>query len=203
MYREQTPCLFGDFGACGVGAGVCDNDNFCCQTLWGSSCADEVESNGCGDCGSGFDYCGDGYCWGDETCKDCPEDCGQCGGTGDCGETQSGPGCDDPSVQACVCWYDSFCCNYVWDQACADAVEKNWCGWCETPDPCGGMGPGADDIQGEMPGAWRLLLSPFPGALDLDAEVGKVHVQIEHRIARRGGDLDGPGQVCFRRPLSA
>ena len=120
---------------------VCAEDAFCCQSEWDDICASEVESLGCGDCIGGPPECGDGLCAIGETCETCPEDCGPCGGTGDCCEPQEGPGCEDPTVQACVCEEDSFCCGYTWDQVCVDEVAEFDCGDCDG----GGCGNGACD----------------------------------------------------------
>ncbi|MCH7702965.1 MAG: hypothetical protein IID37_14880 [Planctomycetes bacterium] len=73
------------------------------------------------------------------------------------------PGCDeigvgDPAeVEACVCDLDSFCCDVIWDDACASFVELFGCGSC-LPANCGagngdccleaGNGsPGCDDEE--------------------------------------------------------
>jgi hypothetical protein len=54
------------------------------------------------------------------------------GGGGDCCMAHAGPGCDDATVQACVCATDSFCCEDTWDALCAGAAGSE-CG------ACGGM----------------------------------------------------------------
>ena len=119
---------------------VCDQDLYCCESEWDYTCAAEVESFACGECLGGTD-CGDGICAPGETCALCPEDCGPCGGSGDCCEPHDGPGCDDPTVQACVCKDDSFCCEYTWDEVCVEEVKTFGCGDCEG----GGCGNGACD----------------------------------------------------------
>ena len=49
---------------------------------------------------------------------------------------QSSPGCDDPSIQECVCAFDSFCCDNEWDQICVNEVPTGNgtpCGSCGSP----------------------------------------------------------------------
>lgn len=117
---------------------VCLEDAYCCNTAWDSICAGEVESLGCGSCEGGPE-CGNGQCQAGESCESCPEDCGACPGQGDCCEVQDGPGCDDPTIQACVCAEDSFCCEFTWDSICVEEVEEFGCG------DCGGGGGGCGD----------------------------------------------------------
>jgi hypothetical protein len=119
---------------------VCELDSYCCQTAWDYTCATQVESFACGEC-VGSTNCGDGLCVAGETCGNCPDDCGPCGGTGSCCEAQSGPGCGDPTVQACVCKKDAFCCQYTWDQVCVDEITAFNCGDCAG----GGCGNGLCD----------------------------------------------------------
>ncbi len=39
-------------------------------------------------------------------------------------------GCDDSSIESCVCAVDSFCCTDEWDAQCVDEVESLGCGTC-------------------------------------------------------------------------
>ena len=59
-----------------------------------------------------------------------------CAYDGPCCQANSSPGCEDPSVSACVCAIDAMCCTESWMPHCADiaAVE---CGL-----DCGGVCPG-------------------------------------------------------------
>ena len=41
-----------------------------------------------------------------------------------------GPGCDDGSIETCVCDVDPFCCESAWDQVCVDLVDSRGCGSC-------------------------------------------------------------------------
>lgn len=69
---------------------------------------------------------------------DVDPDCGGGGGEGDCCTDTNMPGCEDPTVQACVCDIDAFCCNNEWDNTCAGIAEA-MCGL-----NCGG-GPVSHD----------------------------------------------------------
>jgi hypothetical protein len=122
---------------------VCEADVYCCETEWDDICVGEVDSEGCGSCDGGGPVCGDGECSAGEACDNCPDDCGPCGGTGSCCEVQETEGCDDPTIQACVCAEDSFCCDFKWDSICVDEIADFGCGSCEA----GGCGDGqcADD----------------------------------------------------------
>jgi hypothetical protein len=117
---------------------VCADDAYCCETKWDGICAGEVESMGCGSCNGTGPECGDGSCDAGEDCQVCPEDCGPCGGTGSCCEPQDTPGCDNPTLQACVCAQDSFCCEFTWDGICVEEVAEFGCGSCDG----GGCGDG-------------------------------------------------------------
>lgn len=55
------------------------------------------------------------------------------GGDHDCCEV-GGPGCNDATVQACVCAQDSYCCETEWDAQCVAEVDSFGCG------DCGGAG---------------------------------------------------------------
>jgi len=144
---------------------VCKSDPFCCNNTWDSMCATGVTSLGCGACN--VVVCGDGKCNGTEDCSNCPWDCGDCCGDGECegnkGETcyscdddcgacpdtnscclpHAKPGCASAAVQACVCKIDQFCCNNSWDDFCA--AEADDCGTCNG-DCCAAHGnPGCVD----------------------------------------------------------
>lgn len=55
-----------------------------------------------------------------------------------CCEVSSEPSCEDPELAKCVCSFDPFCCNYLWDGFCVQEVESLGCGSCDTP--MGGVG---------------------------------------------------------------
>jgi hypothetical protein len=121
---------------------VCAQDSYCCDVKWDSICAGEVTSLGCGSCEAG-PKCGNGKCEAAESCTTCEQDCGPCDQPGDCCHVQQTKGCNDPTIQACVCAQDSFCCNYSWDQICVNEVEELGCGSCSG----GGCGDGACGVD--------------------------------------------------------
>jgi len=47
----------------------------------------------------------------------------QCPGEGSCLEDTGSPGCDDEECCCKICTYDPFCCNFLWDDVCAQAAE--------------------------------------------------------------------------------
>lgn len=89
---------------------VCSYDSYCCSTSWDSLCADEVEDYGCGSCSGGG-----------------PVDPGD---TGNCCYANGGAGCSNPTIEACVCAADSWCCAFEWDEICAEEVTEYGCGTC-------------------------------------------------------------------------
>ena len=110
-----------------VAACVCAGDVFCCFTSWDSICVSEVESMGCGSCGGGNPV----------------------QGPGNCCEPHGTPGCSNPSIQNCICAFDSYCCEVEWDGICADEVEGDGCGSCSGCAPnCGGKQCGPDGCGG-------------------------------------------------------
>jgi hypothetical protein len=58
-------------------------------------------------------------------------------GMGDCCIDNNSPGCEDETVQSCVCAIDDFCCETEWDNTCA-GIAANQC------DSCGGGGGDED-----------------------------------------------------------
>jgi hypothetical protein len=144
-YAEQPAC----------GDGVCDSDESCdsCSTDCGeceeSFCGDGACDVAAGECeycpedcapACGPAICGDGICDGDETCADCPDDCGQCPavcGNGDCEPTEDCASCE-ADCGAC----DSEC----GDGTCAPDED---CTSCE--EDCGPCGPVCGDGVCEAP----------------------------------------------------
>lgn len=112
---------------CGPCEGYCGD--FYCDPNLGESC--DWCPNDCGSCGG---YCGDYYCdaYLGETCENCVNDCGQCGSS-DCCTAQSTPRCDDGEVAECVCSFDPYCCQAVWDDVCVSEAQQSCglsCGSC-------------------------------------------------------------------------
>ncbi|HWB81004.1 MAG TPA: hypothetical protein VG755_38840 [Nannocystaceae bacterium] len=97
-------CAPQDGPGCGGGAiedCVCAFDDFCCTDTWDDLCVQEAN-----------DSC-DAMC-----------DGGGGGGGASCCDAQDTPGCDDMTVQDCVCSFDDFCCTDSWDDLCVqEAVE--------------------------------------------------------------------------------
>lgn len=108
---------------------VCAEVTSCCSDRWTPTCAGLVDELGCGQCG-GVDGTGD-------------EDPGDSGGSNqDCCAGGPQGGCNDATVQACVCAEFDFCCDAAWDKVCASAVEALGCGH------CGGIGDTGDSTTG-------------------------------------------------------
>ncbi|MFO0572028.1 MAG: hypothetical protein U0263_40775 [Polyangiaceae bacterium] len=53
-----------------------------------------------------------------------------------CESTPFVPGCTNPTVQACVCAKDPYCCSVDWDAKCASETLLFKCGVCPTPAVC-------------------------------------------------------------------
>ena len=148
----------------------------CCAGAWGPECVAAVDSLGCGVCveppkgeccaahrGGGCLDAGVESC----VCAVAPECCADVwteacvalvdeAGCGMCEEEEKtacctpgdGPGCSDPTIEACVCAQDPFCCQAQWDGACVQKVDQLGCGTCqpELGDCCqAGEGPGCVD----------------------------------------------------------
>lgn len=106
-------CTASDSGGCAadstVESCVCGQDAYCCDTKWDDTCVGEIDTFGCGQCGTGG---------------------GQPQG-GQCCTASDVAGCsDDATVESCVCGQDSFCCSSKWDQTCVDEVTSFGCGTC-------------------------------------------------------------------------
>ncbi|WP_437673225.1 hypothetical protein [Sorangium sp. So ce131] len=92
----------------------------------------------------------------------------------DCVNPHPFPGCNDASVQSCVCAADPYCCNTQWDSICVDEVTSLHCApasasvigrlQCAAPDGAGtvtsalafvalsmpGLGSGVTDANGDF-----------------------------------------------------
>ena len=115
---------------------VCDQDSYCCETDWDSICVDEVEEFGCGVCPGGGTTTGgftttggDESTGGDATTTSGGTSTGGDGGE-ECCSAHLGLGCDDESVETCVCDLDAYCCDTAWDSLCVSEVEDFGCGTC-------------------------------------------------------------------------
>ncbi|MHC5112816.1 MAG: hypothetical protein ACYTGP_00135 [Planctomycetota bacterium] len=116
---------------------VCTIDAFCCDVMWDAICA----STAAGAC-PGLTACclPDGSCveyaaadclaanGADQgpgtTCANTACEADPCAaGTGDCFQANGTPGCDDSACCGAVCAVDPFCCDVVWDEACAQQAQ--------------------------------------------------------------------------------
>lgn len=117
---------------------VCETDAYCCETQWDNVCVEEVTSLNCGRCD------GTGGTGGGGT--------GGAPPTGECCEPHDSPGCNDPSINACVCQGDEYCCDQHWDNLCVQRVEEDNCGSCGgsagAPGTGGTGGGGTGGIYG-------------------------------------------------------
>jgi hypothetical protein len=80
-----------------------------------------------------------------------PTDVDDTGPAGDdCCLAHAGPGCNDVTVEACVCQDDAVCCTFDWDAACV-AAARNRCGACgggsATTDPTTGPEPTSTSLD--------------------------------------------------------
>jgi hypothetical protein len=78
--------------------------------------------------------CGNFACEAGETCSNCQQDCGPCGDTNhNCCIQKTVPGCNNSTIQQCVCAADPYCCSTAWDGICVGEVEDLGCGKCPAP----------------------------------------------------------------------
>jgi hypothetical protein len=151
----QDCCMAGSGSGCAdpeIEACVCNEIPFCCDSGWEEVCASAVEALSCGHCG-GAGGTGDPPPPGD-TGEPPPGDTGEPPPTGGCCEILMTPGCDDATVQDCVCMQDAYCCDTAWDDVCVGEVDSFGCGDCgggmmpppEASTCCSAqMTPGCDD----------------------------------------------------------
>ncbi|MBX7082019.1 MAG: hypothetical protein K1X88_22625 [Nannocystaceae bacterium] len=98
-------CDAQDAAGCGddtIESCVCAGDDFCCTVQWDLFCTVQVVRLGCGECPG-------------------------IGGDGDCCAAHGNPGCDDESVEQCVCEMDFVCCLQPWDDVCVQTASDS-CG---------------------------------------------------------------------------
>ena len=95
---------------------VCLSDSFCCDNEWDDFCAQTALV----------------------TCVDCGANCGEpCAGL--CCQENDTPSCNDADCCLLVCESDPFCCESIWDEACAstaNAVCIEECEICQCGDFC-------------------------------------------------------------------
>ena len=137
-----------DVGCCIV---VCEEDPFCCETVWDGICGD-LAGDLC------EPVCGDGACGGGETCTSCVDDCGVCptgcpGAGGACLAAHDGAGCANVACCEAVCELEPACCELAWSSGCAHEAQDlcppqtdlcpNQGGGCFVDDGT----PGCDDLD--------------------------------------------------------
>jgi hypothetical protein len=61
-------------------------------------------------------------------------------------------GCNNASVETCVCAQDPFCCSSEWDALCAGETLIYKCGTCSTPTDCCSAGKCSSDAVTECVG---------------------------------------------------
>jgi len=120
---------------------VCAFDSYCCETEWDATCAEQVDSLGCGSCAA-VPFCGDGICDAGDTCSNCAQDCGACPAP----EPYCGDGICDAGDTCANCAQDCGACPppapYCGDGICdaGDTCANCFadCGACPPPAPfCG------------------------------------------------------------------
>jgi hypothetical protein len=109
---------------------VCAQSPSCCSNVWTGECASLVDELDCGLCSGGpLDEAGE-----DPDESGPPPPSGQ-----DCCVGGPEPGCNDATVESCVCAEIPFCCDTGWEKVCGSAVEALGCGH------CGGVGETGED----------------------------------------------------------
>lgn len=101
---------------------VCQQAPGCCTSGWTGACVMLVDQLGCGSCNGGPLEGGED-----------PDDSGPPPlppGDQDCCMAGAGPGCNDATIESCVCTEIAFCCDTGWEEVCASAVEALGCGHC-------------------------------------------------------------------------
>ncbi len=118
----------------GIELCVCMTDASCCDEEWTPRCAGMVDELGCGVCGA------------DDTTEPGGDDTTGASGQ-DCCEGGPEPGCNDPTIETCVCAELPFCCEQNWDEACAAAADALHCADCGGGggEETGGGTTGGDD----------------------------------------------------------
>jgi hypothetical protein len=62
-----------------------------------------------------------------------------------------GPGCAEPTVEACVCGLDSYCCDVAWDLACVQSAVASCGASCAGVPVCGASDAGSCFEAGSTP----------------------------------------------------
>lgn len=97
--QEMAGCGDANIEAC-----VCATESFCCDVEWDVFCTVQTVLLGCAECPG-------------------------IGGGGDCCAAHGNPGCDDDTVEQCVCNEDYVCCVDPWDDICV-GIAMDTCAAC-------------------------------------------------------------------------
>lgn len=114
----------GSGGSAGTGGHVHVGTEACCEEHTSPGCSDPAVE----ECVCTFnELCCTGE-WNDACVALARADneiaqCGNCKGS--CCESKTTPGCDDPTVEACVCEGDADCCTVAWDSLCVSILTLN------------------------------------------------------------------------------
>lgn len=87
---------------------------------------------------------------------------------GSCCEAQGTPGCEDETVEACVCAIDRLCCAGAWDDRCVSLVESESCGRCgPAPSTACEIEEASDSAPSTLVGLLGAIDGPAHDALEL------------------------------------
>ena len=129
--HDSPSCAVNSCAAC-----VCAPDSACCDTAWNTFCVEDAKTV-CAEAGQCGSIVGP---------TNTPAPTATPGG--DCMATHSGPGCDTPQCQSCVCGGDLSCCTGTWDDFCVAAALGSCAPSCvagvPSPTPTTVPTPGGD-----------------------------------------------------------
>ena len=116
-------------------AAICEQDPFCCQEQWDSSCAQMTSK--------------------DPKCDEAQLTCGSYLGEYCCSVHLGSTGCGNLACCNAVCAADTFCCDVRWDETCVEEAFNSDACPCTMPcgDQCGGeccaahLGPNCRDAS--------------------------------------------------------
>ena len=112
--------ICGGTGSCEPGKNPCKPGEFCDEV--NNFCCELVPGN-IHDCNG----------------NDVPDEC-EIAVSHNCCEIGHGTGCNDASIETCVCAVDPVCCDETWDRVCVEEVETQGCGTCDIVRDCNDNG---------------------------------------------------------------
>src|SRR5688500_18195731 len=87
---------------------------------------------------------------------------------GDCCEAQATAGCEEPTIEACVCALDRLCCAGAWDDRCVELVESQGCGQCgPEPSTVCVVTEAGDEARGSLSGTRGAVDGEVTDAVEL------------------------------------